>query len=207
MSELSLRVKTAIILILIYGVSIYFGGLLFTLTILVSLLIFLLELKNIVNFKKNKSLFFFVVLIICFATYSLHNVRNFDIRYLIFIISVVVFTDVLGYFFGKLIGGPKVVPYISPKKTWSGIVSGWFGALTVGWVAFHFFHFPKVFILTAFILSVFAQFGDFFESYLKRRSGVKDSSNILPGHGGFLDRFDGLIGASFFYGLVSFWIS
>ena len=64
MSELSLRVKTAIILILIYGVSIYFGGLLFTLTILVSLLIFLLELKNIVNFKKNKSLFFFVVLII-----------------------------------------------------------------------------------------------------------------------------------------------
>jgi phosphatidate cytidylyltransferase len=207
MSELSLRVKTAIILILFYGVSIYFGGLLFTLIILVSLLIFLLELKNIVDFKKNKSLFFFVVLIICFATYSLHNVRNFDIRYLIFIISVVVFTDVLGYFFGKLIGGPKVAPYISPKKTWSGIVSGWFGALTVGWVAFHFFHFPKVFIMTAFFLSVFSQFGDFFESYLKRRSGVKDSSNILPGHGGFLDRFDGLIGASFFYGLVSFWIS
>jgi len=131
MSELSLRVKTAIILILIYGVSIFFGGLLFTLVILVSLLIFLFELKNIVDFKKNKSLFFLVALIICFATYSLHTVRTFDIERLIFIITVVVFTDILGYFFGRLIGGPKVLPYISPNKTWSGIVFGWFGALAV----------------------------------------------------------------------------
>ena len=207
MSELSLRVKTAIILILIYGVSIFFGGLLFTLVILVSLLIFLFELKNIVDFKKNKSLFFLVALIICFATYSLHTVRTFDVERLIFIITVVVFTDIFGYFFGRLIGGPKVLPYISPNKTWSGIVFGWFGALAVGWVAFHFFHFPSTFIIIAFLLSVFAQFGDFCESYLKRRSGVKDSSNILPGHGGFLDRFDGLIGASFFYGLVSLWLS
>ena len=207
MSELSLRVKTAIILILIYGISIFFGGLLFTLVILVSLLIFLFELKNIVDFKKNKSLFFLVALIICFATYSLHTVRTFDVERLIFIITVVVFTDILGYFFGRLIGGPKVLPYISPNKTWSGIVFGWFGALAVGWIAFHFFHFSSIFIIIAFLLSVFAQFGDFCESYLKRRSGVKDSSNILPGHGGFLDRFDGLIGASFFYGLVSIWLS
>jgi phosphatidate cytidylyltransferase len=119
MSELSLRVKTAIILILIYGVSIFFGGLLFTLVILASLLIFLLELKNIIDFKKNKSLFFLVALIICFATYSLHTVRTFDVERLIFIITVVVFTDILGYFFGRLIGGPKVFPYISPNKTWS----------------------------------------------------------------------------------------
>ena len=207
MSELSLRAKTAIILIMIYGVSIYFGGLLFTLVLLVSLLVFLLELKNIVDFKKNKSLFFVTALIICFAAYSLSNVRTFDVGHLIFIISVVIFTDILGYFFGKLIGGPKVLPSISPKKTWSGIVSGWFGALVVGWIAFRYFDFPVIFILIAFLLSVFAQFGDFFESYLKRLSGVKDSSNILPGHGGFLDRFDGLISASFFYGLVSFWIN
>jgi len=207
MSELSLRVKTAIILILIYGVSIFFGGLLFTVVILVSLLIFLLELKNIVDFKKNKSLFFLVALIICFATYSLHTVRTFDVERLIFIIAVVVFTDILGYFFGRLIGGPKVLPYISPNKTWSGIVFGWFGALAVGWISFQFFQFSSIFIIIAFLLSVFAQFGDFCESYLKRGSGVKDSSNILPGHGGFLDRFDGLIGASFFYGLVSIWVS
>ena len=107
---------------MIYGVSIYFGGLLFTLVLLVSLLVFLLELKNIVDFKKNKSLFFVTALIICFAAYSLSNVRTFDVGHLIFIISVVIFTDILGYFFGKLIGGPKVLPSISPKKTWSGLV-------------------------------------------------------------------------------------
>ena len=67
MNEVSLRVKTAFILVLIYGVSIYFGGLLFTVVILVSLLVFLFGLKNIVDFKKNKSLFFVIALIICFA--------------------------------------------------------------------------------------------------------------------------------------------
>ena len=108
--------------------------------------------------------------------------------------------------FGSLFGGPKVMPSISPGKTWSGIVFGWFGSALVGFF-YALISVPGEFgVIAAIFLSIFAQSGDFAESFLKRRAKLKNSSEILPGHGGFLDRFDGMIGASLFYGLVLFWI-
>jgi phosphatidate cytidylyltransferase len=110
-------------------------------------------------------------------------------------VLVVVVTDVAGYFAGRMIGGPKFWPAVSPKKTWSGTVAGWIGAarggraLCAGAAGRDL---PGFLSLVAFA----GQMGDIAESALKRRAGVKDSSHLIPGHGGLLDRFDALIGAA-----------
>lgn len=114
----------------------------------------------------------------------------------IWVIACVVASDVGGYFAGKTFGGPKLWPAVSPKKTWSGTIGGWILACLVAAI---FIGFSDAFGLTqlvwAVLIAIFAQAGDLAESVLKRRAGVKDSSNLIPGHGGFLDRFDGMIGA------------
>ena len=114
----------------------------------------------------------------------------------VLLLAIVVVTDVAGYFAGKSIGGPKFWPRISPKKTWSGVVAGWIAAGCVGAFAFATGSHGPLFILTAMIMSFGSQLGDIAESALKRRAGVKDSSNLIPGHGGVLDRFDGVVGAA-----------
>lgn len=117
---------------------------------------------------------------------------------MLWLICVVVATDVAGYFAGKAIGGPKFWPRVSPKKTWSGTVAGWIAAALVatgfvvwggagGWL-----------IIVSVVMSFASQAGDVAESAIKRMTGVKDSSNLIPGHGGFMDRFDGMMGAALF---------
>jgi phosphatidate cytidylyltransferase len=118
--------------------------------------------------------------------------------WILWLIGVVVMTDVAGYFAGRLIGGPKFWPKVSPKKTWSGTVAGWFGAALVGLVFDAFTGLGAEIIPLSMLLSVASQFGDIAESALKRRMGVKDSSQLIPGHGGLFDRFDALLGASLF---------
>jgi len=99
-------------------------------------------------------------------------------------------TDIGAYAAGRTIGGPKLLPRVSPKKTWAGLLGGMASAALVG--AFYFDEPMAPAILSA-LLAVLAQAGDLFESWVKRRFGVKDSSNIIPGHGGVLDRVDGLL--------------
>lgn len=122
------------------------------------------------------------------------------------VVAVVISTDVAGYFFGKLIGGPKFWPSLSPNKTWSGTMSGWgmaaIIAIVVGLRAADPFSTTLVAIAFLVVVSFAAQMADIAESALKRRAGVKDSSNILPGHGGALDRFDGMLGAFTVAGLA-----
>lgn len=117
----------------------------------------------------------------------------------LFIFAVVWGTDILAYFIGRAIGGPKLAPRISPGKTWSGAIGGALSGvaasaiLTLG-------VFSRVSLWTmalAFLLSVSSQVGDLFESYIKRRFAVKDSSHLIPGHGGVMDRVDGLVFACF----------
>ena len=105
-------------------------------------------------------------------------------------------TDIGGYFAGRLIGGPKLWPQVSPKKTWAGAVGGFVASLAVA-AGFAAFHLGKIMplLLVAAALSVAAQLGDLFESAVKRRFGVKDSSHIIPGHGGLMDRLDGFVAA------------
>lgn len=135
------------------------------------------------------------------------------------LIAAVIGTDIGAYFAGRSIGGPKIAPRISPSKTWSGLLGGMIGAglmmviiqagiyafrdgeagdgdvyLAYGWFGF---------MLTGAALAVVAQMGDFFESWMKRRAGVKDSGRLIPGHGGLFDRTDGLIAVAFAAGVVT----
>ncbi|QXT38475.1 phosphatidate cytidylyltransferase [Gymnodinialimonas ceratoperidinii] len=122
------------------------------------------------------------------------------------VVAVVISTDVSGYFFGKLIGGPKFWPSLSPNKTWSGTASGWVMAalIAVGLSLYASDPVPTMIVGVVFLVAVAfaAQMADIAESALKRRAGVKDSSNLLPGHGGALDRFDGMLGAFTIAGLA-----
>ncbi|WP_050528208.1 phosphatidate cytidylyltransferase [Pseudorhodobacter aquimaris] len=114
---------------------------------------------------------------------------------IVWIVLVVVISDVMGYFAGRVLGGPKFWPAISPKKTWSGTVAGWVGAALVGGVFWASGMAPFGIILLSALVSFAGQMGDIAESWIKRRTGVKDSSDLIPGHGGFLDRFDAMTGA------------
>lgn len=102
-------------------------------------------------------------------------------------------TDIGAYFAGRGIGGPKLAPAISPNKTWAGLIGGVASALGLGLLLWHFAGLRLQLALASPILAVIAQIGDLYESWLKRQAGVKDSGTILPGHGGVLDRLDGLV--------------
>jgi phosphatidate cytidylyltransferase len=116
----------------------------------------------------------------------------------IFLFAIVWTTDIVAYFMGRLIGGPKLLPRVSPKKTWSGAISGLaaavLAALAVAKTAGLSGLLPIAVIAAA--LSCVAQAGDLFESRLKRRFGAKDSSHLIPGHGGLMDRLDGFVFAA-----------
>ncbi len=114
------------------------------------------------------------------------------------LLFVVWATDIGGYAAGRAIGGPKFLPAVSPKKTWAGVVGACLAAGLVGWAAALALGAarPDVAIAMALAASVSAQTGDFFESAVKRHYGVKDSSRLIPGHGGVLDRIDGLLAAA-----------
>jgi phosphatidate cytidylyltransferase len=133
------------------------------------------------------------------------------------LLALVIGTDVGAYFAGRTFGGPKIAPKISPSKTWSGLIGGMAGAFLVllGWstltarsalMSVNGFEVAGLFVdwrqallpclITGTIGAIVAQFGDFFESWMKRRAGVKDSGNLIPGHGGLFDRLDGLLAVS-----------
>jgi phosphatidate cytidylyltransferase len=107
--------------------------------------------------------------------------------------AVVWATDIGAYFAGRSIGGPKLAPVISPNKTWAGLGGGMIAAAVIGALLAGAFDLPAKLAFLGGIAAVLAQAGDLYESWLKRRAGVKDSGHILPGHGGVLDRLDGLV--------------
>lgn len=135
------------------------------------------------------------------AAFLLAAITLFELRLtrglmpVLWLVGTVVLSDVLGYFVGRSLGGPKFWPSLSPKKTWSGTVAGWVGAALLGaalaaggaaaWSA----------ALLGPLVAFAGQMGDIAESALKRRAGVKDSSDLIPGHGGLMDRFDAMTGA------------
>jgi phosphatidate cytidylyltransferase len=125
----------------------------------------------------------------------------------VFILPIIA-VDVGAYFAGRAIGGPKIAPKISPAKTWAGLGGGALLASLVG-VAVELADFGPasapgtsafalgMAVLSGVLIAVIAQAGDFFESWMKRRAGVKDSGNLIPGHGGLLDRLDGFLAVFF----------
>jgi phosphatidate cytidylyltransferase len=134
----------------------------------------------------------------------LDPVRGFTA--LILILLVVWVTDIGGYFAGRGIGGPKLWPRISPKKTWAGAIGGFAASLVVaaGFASFGLGKSGPLLLLGA-VLSIASQLGDLFESAVKRRFGVKDSGHIIPGHGGLLDRLDGFVAAVVLAAILGLW--
>jgi phosphatidate cytidylyltransferase len=123
---------------------------------------------------------------------------------IIFLFAVVWTTDIAAYFAGRAIGGPKLMPRVSPNKTWSGAIGGTLAAVVVALALAKVTALSGLFAIAmlAVILSICAQGGDLFESFLKRRFGAKDSGHLIPGHGGLMDRLDGFVTASVMAALI-----
>ena len=137
-----------------------------------------------------------VVLLAAYAFYAFRE--GYGLAFTLWLVLLVIACDVMGYFGGRLIGGPKFWPAVSPKKTWSGTIAGWIGAGAVGAVFAAAYDEPSTVTILSVLAAFAAQMGDIAESAIKRRAGAKDSSALIPGHGGLLDRFDALIGAAVF---------
>ena len=167
------------------------------LSILLILIVFLFCIFEWVKIFKKKNAIFFLGLIVLFTfLLSLLRIYNFEEFNLTFLWLIVLtwLSDIGGYIFGKLFGGPKLTK-ISPNKTWAGAI----GSIILSQFAFFIFFlnsdykFNITIIFMQLFLSIIGQFGDILMSYIKRKNNKKDTSNFIPGHGGFLDRVDGLI--------------
>lgn len=152
----------------------------------------------------NRRIYVAFAAMILLAGLSLMYLRDtFGFGWEMWLVLVVVVTDVAGYFAGRMFGGPKIWPAISPKKTWSGTVAGWIGAALVGLLFSINTGAGFQLVVISVLIAMASQLGDVAESALKRKTGVKDSSSLIPGHGGLMDRFDGMLGAALFLLLAS----
>jgi len=132
------------------------------------------------------------------ACLGLVEARSAGALAVLWILGLVIVSDAAGYFAGRAIGGPKVWPRLSPKKTWSGTVAGWIGAALWSAALLPFAAADPAWLMVALapVYALAGQLADLFESWMKRRAGVKDSSALIPGHGGVMDRFDAITGAA-----------
>jgi len=211
-SELPVRLASAAVMLAVTALAVGIGGLaLDGLIVLVTLVAFVEFALLVVRASPNPAVRLFAWLAgaayFGLAAAILVGAGTF---LLVMVVGITVFTDTGAYFTGRAIGGPKIAPAISPSKTWAGLVGGmaasviwvfvWVGAMDapLAWPRFELgLNLSPQNVTGAIALgagmAVLAQAGDFFESWLKRRAGVKDSSRLIPGHGGVFDRIDGLI--------------
>ncbi len=149
--------------------------------------------------KKNNFLKFFGIIFLFFSFFSAYLLReNHGLYFFLFILIICIFTDIGGYVFGKIFRGPKLIK-ISPNKTYSGLIGSFLLSLSAGLIFLEytesdfFGNIPIKVFLGIFLISLISQIGDLIVSYFKRKAKLKDTGKILPGHGGLLDRIDGLI--------------
>ncbi len=226
-SDLPVRLASAIVMLVLAGGALWLGGWFWTgFVVLLALGVLWEWNKLIARFGRkglNETLWFFAgVIYIGGAAIAMLAVRNgrqvlpFDpqqsgygpLEVLIVFILPIIAVDVGAYFAGRAIGGPKIAPRISPAKTWAGLAGGATLAALLG-VAVELADFgPAAYpgtsafalamaVLGGVLIAVIAQIGDFFESWMKRRAGVKDSGDLIPGHGGLFDRLDGFLAVFF----------
>ena len=206
-NELIKRILSSLVLIPIALFAIIKGSIYFNFFLIICFFVSLFEWHKIS--KKNNFYYFGIIfLILSFYTiYSLYNINESYINFL-FILLICVSTDIGGYTFGKLLKGPKLTN-ISPKKTYSGVICGFvFTILSISFffkISFFFNEESKILLSTyllALLISTVSQIGDIIISYFKRLNNIKDTGNLIPGHGGLLDRVDGMIFAFPFYYLI-----
>lgn len=160
----------------------------------------LVGFMRLASFRKTYVVFAALVLFAGLGMMLVRDILGFG--WMVWLVLIVVVTDVVGYFAGRMIGGPKFWPRVSPKKTWAGTASGWLGAALVGFWYMLQTGMGLHIVGVSVAVSVASQMGDIAESAMKRRVGVKDSSHLIPGHGGLMDRFDGMMGAALLMLLV-----
>ena len=202
MSEINKRVLTSFFLIILCFIALY------NKIILTSLLIFFLFqtftefyfiLRKLFNVKNKNKLYFilvfllFYLLLLVIITWDIFVFEHEDMNLIFFlIVSICISTDIGGFFFGKIFKGKKLTK-ISPNKTYSGLIGSYVLSLLTTTIFFREYFELFDLIISTLVISTFSQLGDLTISYLKRKVKIKDTSNILPGHGGFLDRFDGFL--------------
>ncbi len=202
-SGLAIRSASAAILALVFAIVLWKGGWIFTWFVVLAALMMIREWNTITEHGGALWRFagLFYVSIPCASIIWLRSVNFIEGMYtgvylVLYPILLVVATDIGAYFAGRQIGGPKLAPAVSPNKTWAGLGGGVVAAGAVGGLAMLFVPYPTSAIgsiILGMVIAVIAQSGDLFESWLKRKAGVKDSGTLIPGHGGLLDRIDGLI--------------
>ena len=201
MSNLNKRILTSFPLLIIAIYAIY-NNIILVLSLFIISSILIYEFSNIVKniFKKNKISSFiflnlFIFYICLFATQIYFflggEFENKQIVFL-FILLICIFTDIGGYIFGNIIKGKKLTT-ISPNKTYAGMFGSFICSLIICTLFIIYFNFSINFIFFTLLISLVSQVGDLFISYLKRKANIKDTGNFLPGHGGLLDRLDGII--------------
>lgn len=205
-SNLALRVVSSLVLAPLALIAAYLGGLFFVLFWVIAASIVLWEWARLVVDAKLRGFAFIDWLaagvayaaVLLFAPLILRRDPALGFAAIVFLFAVVWATDIAAYFAGRALGGPKLWPAVSPKKTWSGAVGGTLGGVAAGCVAVKLLGLsvPLMLLLVAGLLSVVAQAGDLLESAIKRHFGAKDAGSIIPGHGGLMDRLDGFLTAA-----------
>ena len=197
-NELTKRVFSSLILIPIVVFVIIKGSILFNFFITISFIITAYEWLKMSkrNIQKIFGLFF-----IMFSFYTIFQIRNDfnqDYFHILFIAIICISTDIGGYIFGKLLKGPKLTK-LSPNKTYAGVIGSFLLAIIIIILFFELtfnifnFRFDLETLIFVLAVSLVSQIGDIIISYFKRLSKIKDTGNIIPGHGGILDRIDGMI--------------
>ena len=214
-SDLGVRVASAIVMVAVAGTALWLGGWALDLFIVAVAAAGLYELAVLILKATNKAVVRIFALLaavayVGFAAWVLVQINALPL--LLMIIGSVICVDIGAYFSGRTIGGPKIAPSISPSKTWAGLLGGVAGATLALWLYFYIGTMdhkvgPIAYPIFEFLpfgafIALLAQAGDLFESWLKRKAGVKDSSSLIPGHGGVLDRIDGMLPVVIVAGLV-----
>ena len=197
--ELQKRILSSIIILPLSLFFIIKGSAFFILFINILFLIACLEWFKM---TKRYELKFFGIIFLLLSFYSVYLVRDRGLFEFLMIFIICITTDIGGYIFGKTFKGPKLIK-ISPNKTYSGVVGGLFMSIFVAYLFnakyenyflenYNFLS-TQFFMISVFLISSISQVGDLIISYFKRASNIKDTGNLLPGHGGLLDRIDGMI--------------
>lgn len=225
-SDLGVRSLSALVMVLVAGAAIWLGGGVWALFVAAVATGVYWEWSGLVKgFAASAGqrlgwmVAGFVYIVIAATTLLVLRLGEYGISRTLLLVSMVIAIDVCAYFSGRTFGGPKIAPRLSPKKTWAGLYGGVAGAALViaayttwlgcydpvfGHCEIESFgkHLPLA-LVGGTMAAVIAQSGDFFESWMKRRAGVKDSGALIPGHGGLFDRVDGLLAIAFAVGLFT----
>jgi len=204
------RIISSLFLIPIALIAIFYSSKLFTFLIIVIAILMAFEWtemsRNMPNYKKWRLIGFFYIAI---PLYCAIEIRSISSEILFWMFAIIWATDIFAFFAGRSLGGPKIAPKISPNKTWSGLIGGVLASMGIGLISALIYPGSwSFFLMISILISIVEQISDLTESKFKRIFGVKDSGDIIPGHGGVLDRLDGMIFvAPLVYALICFFPS